>query len=330
LIGSVHDQGMVQKRRRCPSAQQPREANLPAGGRQQIDPSDDEVDALPEIVHRDRELVGPVAEPIADEHVTALQRWVLLLRSKPLVDESLDARIDPHAPAMAVNERQSPTAAAAGVPQFRGSRIEGRESVLDLAPGAITTVYESLRCEDVHRLAIDRVAIALAAAAAPRAKAGRGEDVGAIAEPVEIVEDARFVLGTAALAIVILDAQKDLPRACRAEAASRRRRVRVIVDLATRSSLQPAGISVGGNPVERDGNPGPQRSGRVTDDLTFEFATWPGRGYVRLLFDAPGWKVKAIRYKGVDVTDAGIDFKEGQEVSGIEVELAKAEGRGEA
>lgn len=105
---------------------------------------------------------------------------------------------------------------------------------------------------------------------------------------------------------------------------------RVIVDLATRSSLQPAGISVGGNPVERDGNPGPQRSGRVKDDLTFEFATWPGPGYVRLLFDAPGWKVKAIRYKGVDVTDAGIDFKEGQEVSGIEVELAKAEGRGEA
>lgn len=103
---------------------------------------------------------------------------------------------------------------------------------------------------------------------------------------------------------------------------------RVIVDRAAKPPLLPSDIHVSGFPVVIDGNPGPQRGGDVKNDLTFEFATWPGPAYVRVTIDSPGWKVKAIRYQGVDVTDAGIDFKEGQEISGIEVELVKASGRG--
>jgi hypothetical protein len=106
---------------------------------------------------------------------------------------------------------------------------------------------------------------------------------------------------------------------------------RVIVDPAARAALQPSTVSVGANPRVWDGNPGPQRAGRLKDDLSFDFATWPGPGFMRVFFDAPGWRVKTVRYNGVDVSETGhdfIDFKEGQEVVGIEIELARTDGRG--
>lgn len=108
---------------------------------------------------------------------------------------------------------------------------------------------------------------------------------------------------------------------------------RVIVDPAVRAVLQPSTVRVSAFPKISDGNPGPQRGGLVQDDLSFQFATWPGPGYVRVSFDAPGWRVKTVRYKGVDVSETGIDlidFKEGQEISGIEVELVRLDGRGGA
>ena len=40
-------------------------------------------------------------------------------------------------------------------------------------------------------------------------------------------------------------------------------------------------------------------------------------------FNAPptGWAVRSVRVNGVDVTDAGIEFKPNEEISGVEVEL---------
>lgn len=102
---------------------------------------------------------------------------------------------------------------------------------------------------------------------------------------------------------------------------------RVLVAPALRASLQPSAVTVSAFPVIADGNPGPQRPGRLQDDLSFAFATWPGPGHVRVSFDASGWQVKAVRYKGADVTDTGIDFTEGQEVAGIEIELVRAGAR---
>jgi hypothetical protein len=103
---------------------------------------------------------------------------------------------------------------------------------------------------------------------------------------------------------------------------------RVIVDAAARAVLQPSAVGVSAYPKNIDGNPGPQRPGRLKDDLSFDFATWPGPGFMRVFFDAPGWRVKAVRYKGADATETGIEFIEGQEISGIEIELARADGRG--
>ena len=97
---------------------------------------------------------------------------------------------------------------------------------------------------------------------------------------------------------------------------------RVILDAAQRSNLIGSDYSIAGEPDNSDGNPGPAHPGTVRDDLTFEFSSWPGPHYVRVLVYQPGWRVKAIHLNGVDITDKPIDFKEGTPVSGIEIELA--------
>jgi hypothetical protein len=33
------------------------------------------------------------------------------------------------------------------------------------------------------------------------------------------------------------------------------------------------------------------------------------------------WRVLRVRYRGADITDSGIDFKEGETVTGIEIEF---------
>jgi hypothetical protein len=95
---------------------------------------------------------------------------------------------------------------------------------------------------------------------------------------------------------------------------------RIIVDPAVRSSLRRSTIRVSGSPIDWQGNPGPQRWGIVRDDLTFEFRTWPARGYVRV-FPETEWTVARVRVDGVDVTKSGIDFRAGRDVTGLEVEL---------
>jgi hypothetical protein len=97
---------------------------------------------------------------------------------------------------------------------------------------------------------------------------------------------------------------------------------RVIVDAAQRSNFVGSKYSISGEPENWDGNPGPTHPGTVRDDLTFEFASWPGPHYVRVLIYEPGWSVKTIHLNGVDITDKPIDFKDGEPVSGIEIEVA--------
>ena len=72
-------------------AEQPAKADLATGGRQQVLAPDHHVDALLHVIHHDRELVGPLAKPVAHEQVTALGRRFLRLRPKAEVVESLGA-----------------------------------------------------------------------------------------------------------------------------------------------------------------------------------------------------------------------------------------------
>ena len=64
----------------------------------------------------------------------------------------------------------------------------------------------------------------------------------------------------------------------------------------------------------------------TNDDLSFTFEAWPGSIVIRVIIDAPGWVVKALRYKGTDVMKNPILFKEGQEVTDLEVEIARVGG----
>lgn len=100
---------------------------------------------------------------------------------------------------------------------------------------------------------------------------------------------------------------------------------RLIVDASVRDKL-PADMTVSATPVSFDGNPGPQRAGTVQPDLTFEFRTWPGPGKIRVFPEDSGWNIKSVRYKGTDVTATGIDFVEGTDITGIEVELTRGPG----
>jgi hypothetical protein len=95
---------------------------------------------------------------------------------------------------------------------------------------------------------------------------------------------------------------------------------RIIVDPAALPGLQASAIEVGNQPANADGVLGVQQGGRVNDDLTFEFRTWPGPGSVRVLY-LVGWAVKAVRLGGADITDTGLEFRDGQDITGLEVEL---------
>ena len=46
-------------------------------------------------------------------------------------------------------------------------------------------------------------------------------------------------------------------------------------------------------------------------------------GKVRASIDCPGRIVKAVRLNGTDITDKVIDFVQGKELTGLEVELVK-------
>ena len=61
--------------------------------------------------------------------------------------------------------------------------------------------------------------------------------------------------------------------------------------------------------------------GNVKADGSFELKGLAGNRLVRASNLPPGWMLKSVRVNGADVTDTGIDFKSGDAVAGLEVEL---------
>jgi hypothetical protein len=99
---------------------------------------------------------------------------------------------------------------------------------------------------------------------------------------------------------------------------------RVVVDPTALSSL-PSPLMIGLLSAENAGIPAPPPPpARVADDLTFEIKSPPGRMRLMLGGLGPppqGWGLRSVRVNGIDVTDAGVEFKPGEDVSGVEVEL---------
>ena len=81
-------------------------------------------------------------------------------------------------------------------------------------------------------------------------------------------------------------------------------------------------IRVTASPVDMDGPmiafAGP---GSVKADGTFELKGLSGTRIVRVASLPPGWMLKSVRVNGNDITDAGMDFKAGEAVTGIDVVL---------
>jgi protocatechuate 3,4-dioxygenase beta subunit len=85
-------------------------------------------------------------------------------------------------------------------------------------------------------------------------------------------------------------------------------------------------LRVAASTVDMDGPPaiGGLSSGQVTADMTFELKGVAGPRLIRVMSLPTGLMVKAVRLNGTDVTETPIDFKNGEQVSGIEIVIGKA------
>ena len=98
---------------------------------------------------------------------------------------------------------------------------------------------------------------------------------------------------------------------------------RIVVDPAAAQSLKASTLRVNAQPVQPDMIMfGPNAvPAAVNDDLTFELKAAPGKMRIALAGPVPGWAVRAVRYRGADVTDSGIEFRANENVADIELEI---------
>jgi hypothetical protein len=97
---------------------------------------------------------------------------------------------------------------------------------------------------------------------------------------------------------------------------------RIVMAQELRASADVSVMTIGGSPVDFDGNAFPQRAGAVQQDLTFTFKTGPSPGRVRV-FPESVWSIKSVRLKGIDVTGAPLEFIDGKDITGLEVEVTR-------
>lgn len=55
-------------------------------------------------------------------------------------------------------------------------------------------------------------------------------------------------------------------------------------------------------------------------DGTFELKSGPGKMRI-IMMNASGWTIRSVQVNGSDITDAGVDIKPGEDISGLEIEL---------
>jgi hypothetical protein len=95
---------------------------------------------------------------------------------------------------------------------------------------------------------------------------------------------------------------------------------RIVVDPAALQSLASATLSVIAAPIEPT-TMDVRMPARVADDLTFTLDASPGMMRIVVIGQPAGFDVRAVRVAGFDVTDSGVEFKAGHDVTGVEIEL---------
>jgi hypothetical protein len=61
----------------------------------------------------------------------------------------------------------------------------------------------------------------------------------------------------------------------------------------------------------------------VKEDGTFEMKGLAGARFIRVASAPPGWMLKSAKLNGTDISDTGAEFKPGEAVSGLEIELTQ-------
>jgi protocatechuate 3,4-dioxygenase beta subunit len=81
-----------------------------------------------------------------------------------------------------------------------------------------------------------------------------------------------------------------------------------------------AGVRISAAAADMD-NPllGGGGAGQAKEDGSFQLRGLAGRRLMRAANLPPGWTLKSVRLNGDDVTDSGVEFKPGQDVSGLEI-----------
>jgi hypothetical protein len=96
---------------------------------------------------------------------------------------------------------------------------------------------------------------------------------------------------------------------------------RIVFEGGAKPTIAPAALNVGTMPVEFGFMP-MGGNVRVRDDWTFEATGLTERRRFRAS-PPPGWYLKSVSHESTDITDSGIDFKEGQQVGGIDIVLTQ-------
>jgi hypothetical protein len=97
---------------------------------------------------------------------------------------------------------------------------------------------------------------------------------------------------------------------------------RIVVDPAAAQTLRSSTLRLTMMPTQMDmmsfaGAP----PAAVQDDLTFDLRAYPGQARLQFAGSPPGWSIRSVRHRGVDVIDTGFDVKVGEDVNDVDVEI---------
>jgi hypothetical protein len=95
---------------------------------------------------------------------------------------------------------------------------------------------------------------------------------------------------------------------------------RIVIDPAAGAQL-PQSLQIMPMPMEPGQMPMGMMPGRMAEDGTFEMKSAPGRMRLQTMGPMAGMVVRAIRLNGTDITDAGVDVRPNEDISGLEIEL---------
>ena len=98
---------------------------------------------------------------------------------------------------------------------------------------------------------------------------------------------------------------------------------RIVFEGSAKPPVAPQALNIIATPVEFIPMMGGMGPARIREDWTFEAMGLAGRRRFRVNSPPPGWHLKSVTHENTDIIDSGMEFKEGQSVSGIEIVMTQ-------